>query len=89
MINVKDLYKKYENNVALDGMDMSIPTGSIYGLVGTNGAGKTTVIKHLAGILKQDAGEMDFDGESVWENATLKERIAVIPDELYFPQDTT
>lgn len=85
MINVKDLYKKYENNVALDGMNMSIPTGSIYGLVGTNGAGKTTVIKHLAGILKQDAGEMDYDGETVWENASLKDRIAVIPDELYFP----
>ena len=86
MINVKDLHKKYENNVALDGMNMSIPTGSIYGLVGTNGAGKTTVIKHLAGILKQDAGEMDFDGETVWENAELKESIAIIPDELYFPQ---
>lgn len=85
MIRVKDLYKKYENNVALNGMNMTIPTGSIYGLVGTNGAGKTTVIKHLAGVLRQDSGEMDFDGESVYENASLKDRISVIPDELYFP----
>lgn len=85
MISIKDLYKKYENNVALDGMNMTVPTASIYGLVGTNGAGKTTVIRHLAGVLRQDAGEMDFDGEDVWENAALKDRIAVIPDELYFP----
>ena len=85
MISVKDLYKKYENNPALCGMYMNIPTGSIYGLVGTNGAGKTTVIKLLAGILRQDSGSMDYDGEDVWENAVLKDRIAVIPDELYFP----
>ena len=86
MINVKELYKKYENNPALCGMDMEIPTGSIYGLVGTNGAGKTTVIKHLAGVLRQDAGTIDYDGEEVWENAGLKDRIALIPDEIYFPQ---
>ena len=85
MIKVNDLYKKYEDNPALCGMDMNIPTASIYGLVGTNGAGKTTVIKHLAGILRQDSGTMEYDGEDVWENATLKERIAVIPDDLYFP----
>ena len=85
MITVKDLHKKYEDNVALDGMNMSIPTASIYGLVGTNGAGKTTVINHLAGVLRQDYGEMSFDGEDVWENAELKDRISVIPDELYFP----
>lgn len=86
MLNVKELYKKYENNPALCGMDMEIPTGSIYGLVGTNGAGKTTVIKHLAGVLRQDAGIIDYDGEEVWENAGLKDRIALIPDEIYFPQ---
>ena len=85
MITVKDLHKKYEDNVALDGMNMSIPTASIYGLVGTNGAGKTTVINHLAGVLRQDAGEMSFDGDDVWENAGLKDRISVIPDDLYFP----
>jgi len=85
MIKVNDLYKKYEDNPALCGMNMDIPTGSIYGLVGTNGAGKTTVIKHLAGILRQDSGSIDYDGEDVWENVGLKGRIALIPDDLYFP----
>lgn len=85
MISVKDLHKKYEDNTALGGMNMNIPSGSIYGLVGTNGAGKTTVIKHLAGVLQQDAGSIDFDGEDIWENTALKDRIAVIPDELFFP----
>ena len=85
MITVKDLSKKYETNIALDNMNINIPSGSVYGLVGTNGAGKTTVIKHLAGILKQDSGTIDYDGEDIWENDELKQRIALIPDELYFP----
>lgn len=86
MIIVKELYKKYEKKPALEGMDLTIPTASIYGMVGTNGAGKTTAIKHLAGILRQDSGTIEFNGENVWENEALKERIAVIPDELYFQQ---
>lgn len=85
MISVKGLSKSYDGNMALDGMDMNIPDASIYGLVGTNGAGKTTVIKLLAGVLRQDSGDIEFSGEKVWENEELKQRIAVIPDELYFP----
>ncbi len=85
MIRIQSLSKKYEGFPALEELDMEIPTSSIYGLVGTNGAGKTTVIRHLAGILRQDAGTMDFDGEDVWENDELKQRIALIPDDLYFP----
>ncbi|MBR2674052.1 MAG: ABC transporter ATP-binding protein [Mogibacterium sp.] len=86
MIIVKDLYKKYEKKPALVGMDLTVPTASIYGMVGTNGAGKTTAIKHLAGVLRQDSGTIEFDGEDIWENELLKERIAIIPDDLYFPQ---
>lgn len=85
MITVKDLNKRFEGKPALDSMDITIPTASIYGLVGTNGAGKTTAIRHLAGILRQDGGTIDYDGEQIWENQDLKGRIALIPDELYFP----
>ena len=86
MINVRNLHKTFDKTKALDGVDLTVNKASIYGLVGTNGAGKTTIIKHLAGILKQDEGEILFDGEPVFENAELKQKIGLVPDELYFPR---
>ena len=47
MIQVKNLHKKFGKTKALDGIDLTVNKGSIYGLVGTNGAGKTTFIKLL------------------------------------------
>ena len=85
MIKVEGLSKTFDGLPALDGLDMNIPTGSIYGLVGSNGAGKTTIIKHLAGVIKQNSGSISFDGHDVWENEGLKQKIGLIPDELYFP----
>ena len=84
MINVRNLHKIFDKTQALDGIDLTINRGSIYGLVGTNGAGKTTLIRHMAGILKPDEGEILFDGEPVLENTALKQRIGIVPDELYF-----
>ena len=85
MITIRGLTKKFDGRPALNGMDLTVADGSIYGLVGTNGAGKTTVIKHMAGVLKPDAGEILFDNQPVWENPAVKERIGLVPDELYFP----
>ena len=85
MITIRGLTKKFDGRPALNGMDLTVADGSIYGLVGTNGAGKTTVIKHMAGVLKPDAGEILFDDQPVWENPAVKERIGLVPDELYFP----
>lgn len=86
MIEVRNLHKKFDKTKALDGIDLTINRGSIYGLVGTNGAGKTTIIKHMAGILKQDEGEILFDGEPVFENPAVKQKIGLVPDELFFPK---
>ena len=86
MIDIRNLHKKFGKTKALDGVDLTVNKASIYGLVGTNGAGKTTIIKHLAGILKQDEGEILFDGEPVFENAELKQKIGLVPDDLYFPR---
>lgn len=86
MIQVKNLHKKFGKTEALAGIDLAINRASIYGLVGTNGAGKTTIIRHMAGVLKQDEGEILFDGEPVFENTKLKQKIGVVPDELFFPK---
>lgn len=85
MITIKNLNKTFGKSKALDGVSLTIKDGSIYGLVGTNGAGKTTIIKHLAGILRQDSGEILFGGEPVYENTAVKQQIGLIPDELWFP----
>ena len=86
MIHVRNLHKRFDRTDALDGIDLTINKASIYGLVGTNGAGKTTLIRHMAGILKPDEGEILFDGQPVLENTALKQKIGLVPDELYFPK---
>ena len=87
MIEIIDLYKKFGDFSALNGLSLTVPKGSVYGLVGPNGAGKTTAIKHLAGVYRQDSGEVLLDGEPVFENPRAKAKIAYIPDEVYyFPQ---
>ena len=84
MIKITGLNKTFDDHKALDDINMNINKGSIYGLVGTNGSGKTTIIKHLTGILKQDSGEILIDGEPVFENTELKQRIGFLPDNLNY-----
>ena len=84
MIEVRDVIKKFDGFAALDTATLTVPKGSVYGLVGPNGAGKSTLVRHLTGIYRQDAGSLEIDGQSVWENAALKARIAAIPDDWYF-----
>ena len=84
MIEIKELKKSFGGFPALAGLSLTVPTGSVYGLVGPNGAGKTTAIKHLTGVDRQDGGEVLLDGEPVFENPKAKQKIAYIPDEVYF-----
>ena len=84
MIAVNSVVKRFDGFPALDGATLSVPTGSVYGLVGPNGAGKSTIIRHLTGVYRQDSGDIAVNGEEVWENAALKEKIAVIPDDWFY-----
>ena len=84
MIEVKNVVKSFEGFRALDGLTMTVPTGSIYGLVGPNGAGKSTILRHITGIYRQDEGTITVDGQEVYENPAVKERLTAIPDELYY-----
>ena len=84
MIKLQNVTKRFGDYKALDDFSLTVPKGSVYGLMGLNGAGKTTIIKHLAGYLVQDEGLVTIDDEEVLNNDTIKKRIALIPDDLFF-----
>ena len=90
MIKVRELTKVFDGFKALDAVNMNVGKGQIYGLVGPNGAGKSTIIRHLTGVYRGNAGTVDVMGEPVYENRKVKEKIAYIPDEIfYFVQANT
>lgn len=90
MIRIENVRKSFDGFCALDGITMHVPKGAVYGLVGPNGAGKSTIIRHIAGVYKQDEGHVLVDGKPVFENPSLKSRMAYIPDEpFYFQQADT
>lgn len=62
-IELKNVTKIYEGFKALDALNLTVPSGSVYGLIGPNGAGKTTAIRHMMGVLRQDAGSVLLDGD--------------------------
>ncbi len=84
MIKAKGIIKKFGDFNALDEFYINVKKGSIYGLIGPNGAGKTTIINHLTGVYKQNSGEILIDGEPVWENTALKQRILCINDDWHY-----
>lgn len=84
MIEIKNVNKTFDDTKALDNLTLTVRTGSIYGLMGLNGAGKTTIINHIAGFLHPDDGEILIDYSNVFDNEEVKDRVQIIPDELYF-----
>lgn len=86
MIQARNVVKSFDGFQALRGTTLHVRRGCIYGLVGPNGAGKSTIIRHIAGIYKPEAGEIYIDGQPIWENVGLKQRIAYIPDEIFYYQ---
>ena len=84
MIKIENLCKKYGDTEILKDFNLTVPKGSVYGLMGLNGAGKTTVIKHLAGFAEPDRGTVTIDGQSIIDNEDLKARVLIIPDDVFF-----
>ena len=84
MIEVRNVTKSFEGFKALDGISLTVPIGGIYGLVGPNGSGKSTLIRNIMGIYRPDEGEIGLDGAAIYENPAAKERIAYIPDDIFY-----
>ncbi|WP_394272477.1 ABC transporter ATP-binding protein [Butyricicoccus sp.] len=84
MIRAQAVHKSFGSTPALDSVTAEIRTGSIYGLIGSNGAGKSTFLRILAGILRPDSGSVTIDDQPVFENPEIKSRCFMISDEPYF-----
>lgn len=81
MLKIRNLQKAYGNYHALDGLDMEIREGALYGFVGPNGAGKTTTIKIISGLLWPDGGTVELHGmDALARPGRLKEKIGYVPD---------
>ncbi len=86
MIEVNNLTKTFDDFVAIDNLTCTIPDGCIYGMVGSNGAGKSTFLRVISGVYKADKGSVSLDGQTIFENPQSKAKIILVPDELYFLQ---
>ncbi len=75
-------------HIALNDLSCTIPGSCIYGLVGSNGAGKSTFLRLLSGVYRPDSGSIEIDGLPVWENPEAKNKIFYVPDDLYFLPQT-
>ena len=84
MIEVRNLSKSFETIKAIDNISARIEEGHVFGLIGTNGAGKSTFMRMLTGVLKPDEGKILIDGEPVFDNPPVKEKIFYISDDQYF-----
>src|SRR5262245_53901580 len=82
-VETRGLARTFGSLRAVDGIDLRVPAGSLYGFLGPNGAGKSTTIKCLTGLLRPSAGEMRILGiDPVADPVSVKRRIGVVPEDL-------
>ena len=84
MIKVINATKTFDKFIALKDISCEIPEGCIYGLVGSNGAGKSTFIRLITGVYKANSGEITIDDVDVYNNPAIKSEFMYVSDELFF-----
>ncbi|UQZ85034.1 ABC transporter ATP-binding protein YtrB [Paenibacillus konkukensis] len=86
VVEVRDLYKSFGSVKAVDGISFSVQSGKIYGLLGRNGAGKTTIMQMIAAQLFATDGEIKVFGQSSYENNRVLSRICFIKESQKYPE---
>lgn len=89
MIELLDLEKSYDDIKAVNRVSLSIMDGEVFGLVGTNGAGKSTILRIIAGVIQPDLGIVCVDNRPVYDNPDVKKDIFYISDDQYFLPNST
>ncbi len=84
MIEIKNMFKNFDDYMVLEDINCNFVEGNIYGIVGINGAGKSTLIRHIAGVYKCDKGEVLYNGKEIYENVKAKEDILFLSDSPFF-----
>ena len=81
MLQITDLHKRFGDKEVLRGVELSVPSNSVFGFIGKNGSGKTTTMKTILGLLKADKGDIVVGGEKVVYGQTATNRfIGYLPD---------
>ena len=81
MLRITNLHKRFGDKEVLRGLDLTVPSHSLFGFIGKNGAGKTTAMKTVLGLLKADEGEIFVNGEKVVYGQTPTNRfVGYLPD---------
>jgi len=81
MIELKEITKKFDDFVVLDKINLTIDKGTAFGLLGSNGAGKSTILRLIAGIYNQEGGNITVDGDTIYDNIETKKRVFFVNDE--------
>ncbi|MGB7604107.1 MAG: ABC transporter ATP-binding protein [Lutisporaceae bacterium] len=90
LIEINNMTKDFGDGRGVFNINLSIEKGEVFGFVGTNGAGKTTVIRHLIGFLKPHSGHATINGMDCWkDSAEIKKLTGYIPGEIAFPDAPT
>jgi len=89
MLKVISLNKSFGNFHVLKDININAEKGQIYGLVGSNGCGKTTLLKHIIQVYQQDSGEIYFEGTPITKKVTEIEDFYYVQDDLFFPHGST
>ena len=84
MIEIYNVTKCFDTIKAVDEVSVTIRENTVFGLIGTNGAGKSTVLRMITGVLKPDEGTIAVDNMPVYDNVDAKKKMFFIADEPYF-----
>jgi ABC-2 type transport system ATP-binding protein len=88
-LRMRGVVKRFGARIALDALDLEVPAGSIFGLVGSNGAGKTTAFSLAAGFLRCDGGEVDILGQGPFVPDRHAGRMTILPQDALLPPHAT
>jgi len=90
IIRTRDLTRRFDALTAVDHLNLEIPRGEIFGLVGPDGAGKSTVMRMLAGVMRPDAGEIRLEGvDVIADPETAKPLLSYMPQRFGLYEDLT
>ena len=87
MLEIRNLTKSYGDILALDRFSLDLKRGEVLGLLGPNGAGKTTLISILAGTVTDFSGTVTFQGQNLFADRRLKNRLGIVPQDMAFYEE--